>query len=184
MSAKREAKDFERTAKRRESGKGEFSSPLGKIHYHDPFSVAKDYEFAARKWITARNPKKAYEDYSKAAKVYSNAAESEQRHIRTAEGFISNKHQIRYEAAREKSEEARRNAERLKKVLAGKWNGLTGKTIAAIVIVSLIGGIFFLSTNITGNAIKNLTISTSSIIGAGLVVVGLGTGFYYFKNRK
>ena len=44
-------------------------------------------------------------------------------------------------------------------------------------------GIFFLSNNITGNVIGNMTNSTSNIIGVGLLVIGLVAGFFWVKRR-
>jgi len=51
-------------------------------------------------------------------------------------------------------------------------------------VVGLVSGIFFLSPNITGNAIANLSDNTSSWIGAALIFVGLVAGFFWIKNRK
>jgi hypothetical protein len=50
--------------------------------------------------------------------------------------------------------------------------------------ISIFGGIFFLSTNVTGNAIADLTTKTTSFLGAGLLIVGLVAGFFWVKNRK
>lgn len=51
-------------------------------------------------------------------------------------------------------------------------------------LAGILGGIFFLSFNITGNAIANLSIKTTSWIGAGLLIVGLIAGFFWFKGRR
>jgi hypothetical protein len=51
-------------------------------------------------------------------------------------------------------------------------------------IIGLVGGIFFLSTNITGNAIADLSTKTTSFLGAGLLIVGLVAGFFWVKSRK
>jgi len=51
-------------------------------------------------------------------------------------------------------------------------------------IVGILGGIFFLSSNITGNAIANMTTKTTSFLGAGLLIVGLVAGFFWVKSRK
>ena len=53
-----------------------------------------------------------------------------------------------------------------------------------IAIAGVLGGIFFLSTNITGNAIADLTTKTTSFLGAGLLIVGLVAGFFWVKGRK
>lgn len=50
-------------------------------------------------------------------------------------------------------------------------------------ISSLILALFFLSPNLTGNAIANLTTKTSSIIGASLFIVGIVGSYFWFKKR-
>jgi hypothetical protein len=66
----------------------------------------------------------------------------------------------------------------------GKTNprSLEGKTIAAASIVSLTGGLFFLSSNITGNAIGSS--SMSNIIGVILLLAGIFGTFFWFTSRK
>jgi len=67
--------------------------------------------------------------------------------------------------------------------LRGKAKGLE-KATATASIVGILGGIFFLSTNITGNAIADMTTKTTSFLGAGLLIVGLVAGFFWLKGRK
>lgn len=55
---------------------------------------------------------------------------------------------------------------------------------SVIAIAGLGAGIFFLSSNITGNAIAEMTTKTTSFLGAGLVIVGLVAGFFWLKSRK
>jgi hypothetical protein len=43
--------------------------------------------------------------------------------------------------------------------------------------------LLFFSPTLTGNAIANLTTKTSSIIGAGLFVVGIVGSYFYFKKK-
>jgi len=62
-----------------------------------------------------------------------------------------------------------------------KWKN---KGIATTSILGILGGIFFLSSNITGNAIADLTTKTTSFLGAGLLIVGLIAGFFYIKDKK
>ena len=59
-----------------------------------------------------------------------------------------------------------------------------GPAWAIITVAGLGAGIFFLSSNITGNAIADATTKTTSFLGAGLVLVGLVAGFFWLKNRK
>lgn len=51
-------------------------------------------------------------------------------------------------------------------------------------ILSLIGGLYFFSANVTGNVIGNLTTSISNVVGGGLIVVGLVAGFFWVRGKK
>ena len=62
--------------------------------------------------------------------------------------------------------------------------GIESKVISILAIGSFIAGIFFLSTSITGNVIGNMANSTSNIIGAVLLVVGLVAGFFWLKSKR
>jgi hypothetical protein len=55
--------------------------------------------------------------------------------------------------------------------------------LATASIIGFLGGIFFLSPNFTGNVIGNLTNSTSNILGAVLLVVGLIGSFFWLRSR-
>lgn len=56
--------------------------------------------------------------------------------------------------------------------------------LASIIAIAGIGvGIFFLSPNLTGNAIANLTTKTSSLIGAGLFIIGIVGSYFWFKKH-
>lgn len=64
--------------------------------------------------------------------------------------------------------------------LEGKTNG--SKSFVVLSVCSIIAGIFFLSPNITGNAIGNITKTSSNILGIVLIVFGvLGV---FLKNRN
>ena len=57
------------------------------------------------------------------------------------------------------------------------------RTVAATpMIVGIFGGLFFLSSNVTGNVIADLTNSTSNIIGACLLVLGIVGAAFFFKK--
>ena len=58
------------------------------------------------------------------------------------------------------------------------------QSMAVISGIGIIGALFFLSSNFTGNAIGNMTNSTSSIIGAVLLVIGLVSGYFWVKGKK
>ena len=57
------------------------------------------------------------------------------------------------------------------------------KTTMIIALTSLVLAIIFLSPNLTGNVIGNMTDSTSNIIGAVFLVIGLVGGFFWFRRR-
>jgi hypothetical protein len=50
-------------------------------------------------------------------------------------------------------------------------------------MIAVASGAFFLSPTLTGNAIGNLTTTTSNIIGAGLFVVGIVGSYSYFRKK-
>lgn len=58
--------------------------------------------------------------------------------------------------------------------------GLFGKLFA---VVGLVGGAFFLSSNMTGNVV-GLSSSSSNIIGSVLLVIGLVACFSWVKSKK
>lgn len=58
------------------------------------------------------------------------------------------------------------------------------ESLAVIGVAGFILALFFLSTNLTGKVIGNLSTNNSTIIGIGLLVIGLVAGFFYLKNRK
>ncbi|MDO8517496.1 MAG: hypothetical protein Q7S33_05220 [Nanoarchaeota archaeon] len=57
--------------------------------------------------------------------------------------------------------------------------GLVGITS----ILGIVAGIFFLSANITGNVISDLTQTSSNVLGAALFIAGIAVAFFYFKTR-
>jgi len=82
---------------------------------------------------------------------------------------------------------SQRRAERVAYILRHQKketsSGLEGAAATAA-IIGIVAGLFFLSNNITGNVIGNMTNSTSNIIGAVFVLVALVGGFFWFRNRK
>ena len=74
-------------------------------------------------------------------------------------------------------------SKRLKFVKKNRESELEGKFEAVASIVGVLGGLFFLSSNITGNAIANVSQSSGNILGAILLVVGLVAGFFWVKKK-
>lgn len=64
-----------------------------------------------------------------------------------------------------------------------KKGNLEKTLISIITIVGFGSGIFFLSPTLTGNAIANLTTKTSSIIGAGLFIIGIVGSYFWFRKK-
>jgi hypothetical protein len=93
-----------------------------------------------------------------------------------------------YDKSPEKFEEIDSNISRLEglesKLRNIRERRLTGKVLPAMASVALLSGIFFLSSNITGNAIVDLTTKTTSFLGAGLLIIGLIAGFFWLKAKK
>lgn len=54
----------------------------------------------------------------------------------------------------------------------------------SLFLLGIFGGLFFLSSNMTGNVIGNVSQGFGNILGAGFLVVGLVAGFYLIKKRK
>jgi len=79
---------------------------------------------------------------------------------------------INTEVAEERLEELRK-----------KKSDLTSRLSSVIAIAGVLGGLFFLSTNITGNAIANVSQSSGNILGAVLLVIGLVAGFFWVKKK-
>jgi hypothetical protein len=65
-----------------------------------------------------------------------------------------------------------------------RQKGLEKKLMGFVSGLALIGSLFFLSTNVTGNVIADFTTRTTSFLGAGLLIVGLIAGFFWLKSGK
>ncbi|MFC1681991.1 hypothetical protein ACFL0X_00020 [Nanoarchaeota archaeon] len=61
---------------------------------------------------------------------------------------------------------------------------LEHKLMGVISITGFITSLFFLSSNITGNTVANISSQTSSLVGSGLLVVGLIAGAFWMKMRE
>jgi len=58
------------------------------------------------------------------------------------------------------------------------------KITGASAIIGIVGGLFFLSTNFTGNAIGSLTKSGANWIGLIFFILGLTLSYVYYKNKN
>ena len=81
------------------------------------------------------------------------------------------------ERIRERTEKNREH------LLRGPKKGLE-KTAATLALLSFVGATLFISGNITGNAIANLSTETNSVIGVVLFILVLLTGFFLLKRKN
>ncbi len=65
-----------------------------------------------------------------------------------------------------------------------RHDSLEQKLTSVIAITGFVGSLIFLQTNITGNAIADLSTKTTSWVGGVLLVIGLVAGFFWIKNKK
>jgi pilus assembly protein TadC len=61
---------------------------------------------------------------------------------------------------------------------------LENTLLAIIGSFGIIIGLFFLSSNLTGNVVSSLSQAYSNIIGIALFLIGLVGAFFYFKKEK
>ncbi|MEK6882790.1 MAG: hypothetical protein AABY22_24415 [Nanoarchaeota archaeon] len=61
---------------------------------------------------------------------------------------------------------------------------LEQKVSSVVAVGGILGSLFFLSSGVTGNAIGSLSNSSGSSIGIVLLLVGIASAFFYFKNKK
>lgn len=65
-----------------------------------------------------------------------------------------------------------------------KVKSLEEKVASIIAVSGSILGLSFLSSNITGNVIVDITKNSSDLIGAGFLLIGLIAGLFWMKTRK
>ena len=132
--------------------------------------MANAYWAAAKNWIAAKKPQRAIKDFHLAGRAYGDLYQSRFTNRKDVEKF------------RARCYKAISYQERLEKVKKGKWHGLEGKVAVALVLI--IGSIFFLSPNITGNVIGNLSNNNSNFLGAILFILGIGFLLFIFRRNK
>jgi membrane associated rhomboid family serine protease len=72
-------------------------------------------------------------------------------------------------------------AHNIEKILTNKTAEKTAGGILAV--IGILGGLFLLSPNLTGNAISNLDSSTTNIIGIFILIFGF-IGLYFFLRNN
>lgn len=73
---------------------------------------------------------------------------------------------------------------RLERKLQERNRSLSGRLSVAASIIGVFGGLFFFSSNMTGNVINNLNQTSSNWIGGILFIIGLIGAFAYFKIKN
>lgn len=116
------------------------------------------------------------------------AIESSADRLRRNEGSVSNKIKFSSALTEQHSKDFIKDIQKAKKTIedlvGGKsQEGVAGKVLASIGIAGLLGGLYFLSNNLTGNVISNLNQTSSNWIGGVLFIIGLVGAFAYFGRR-
>jgi hypothetical protein len=65
-----------------------------------------------------------------------------------------------------------------------KNRGLEQRVTSVIAVAGFLGSLIFLQSNITGNAIADLSTNTTSWVGGVLLAVGLVAGFFWIISKK
>lgn len=130
-----------------------------KQKYHGPTQgqISDAYEEAGDLWKTARDFYRAKKDYDLA---------------------------IKYAYDKEKRKLLKHKTEKLK---FSKEKGLVGilnsKLAAVSAILCFLGALFFLSFNLTGFVIEELTYNNSNLISLSLFFLGLVFALFYFRKK-
>ena len=72
--------------------------------------------------------------------------------------------------------------EKIRSLYSGRGK-LERNLYASVSIISLVASLFFISFNVTGNSVGNLSKGNLSLLGIGLFALGL-IAFIFFKSRK
>jgi len=174
------AQEYERRAKNLDKLESDFD-------YRDNFEATKAelYEKAGEHYLNAKKPRKAIFSYESAAKSWERLVD----YNAGGKGIFSTptnspSGKLAGQYAQKKKKDMK-NAERIRKTLKGNWKGLEGKTISMIVMIAgFIGSGFFFSNKLTGNAIANVSLQNSNILGGALFFIGIVGGLFYFKSHK
>jgi hypothetical protein len=71
-----------------------------------------------------------------------------------------------------------------KDLSAAENEGVARRNYGFIALAGILGSIFFLSSNINGNVIADLSVKTTSFLSVGCLLVGLIAGFIFLQSRK
>ncbi len=151
--------------------------------------AAAQFEEAAKWRVDNLDPLKAAENLRNAAKSIEYSIKGVEKVVDDFETGKEKSGKIWEDIYRTDLKELKRRAkfdksfaDRLEKVAKGQWRGFGYKVNVALIIVGLLGGTLFLSSNITGNVI-GLSQTSTNWIGGVLFLIGLVGAFAYFKRR-
>lgn len=91
---------------------------------------------------------------------------------------------IRLTSSYEVKDKIRGKISNVERMLYATKNTPRISSFAILAIISLVGALFFVSFNITGNAIGELSYDNVSLIGTGLFILGLVFAFVFFKGKE
>jgi hypothetical protein len=97
---------------------------------------------------------------------------------RQALDYYADKFGIRYRFVPAKGYEFNGN-----RFVKSESKSLEGKTAAAAIIIILLSSIFFLPPKLTGEAIGDLSLKTSNLLGIILFLSGIAVGLVYFNKK-
>ncbi len=176
----------------------------------DPRAISAVYSFIAlgMKYSTEGDDNSADQSYNTANNVLKNLAPKEYLHHQESRKFPDNSGEkisalmgVLYKLTdgkygqKEEKEEGRlwklreglhvtsEQREKAEAELAREDKGLV-RTVATASILSLVGSIFFLSNNVTGNAIAGYNSSTANVSGIILLILAIIFGFIWLSRRK
>src|SRR3989344_3889134 len=136
----------------------------------------QDYALADESWLRAKEPRKAIISYEKAATAYEQYAAN----LLDIDA-TSNRHRINYAYSEAKKME--RKVTIVRRTIGKRGIRLEDRAAITVAIIGLVGGLFFLSANITGNVIS-INQYSSSWVGIILIIFGIVGSFFWIKRNK
>ena len=147
-------------------------------------SKGKEFEKRAIELEKSGNFQEAKDMFEKAADSYSSAAQARD-YYQGAEAEKAVKNYEKVGRLDKMADIYELGHEPIKaKIIRNKLKSrLENRMVAVIATASILGSLFFFSSNLTGNIIGNLNQTVSNGIGGILFVLGLVGAFVYFRKR-
>lgn len=168
---KSEEEEIHRMARRLDPA-GKYFEDAGDIEAAKESRIAQAQKFTSGGYVNYGSAAVLYEqagDYKKAIENYQNLLADSKHRPWNSDMTI----------------ETKLNISRLEKKMAlQKVENRKKLAILTVSILGIFGSAFFLSSNMTGNAIADLSTNTTSWVSEALLIVGLVAGFFWIRNRK